>query len=255
MPLEQATWVYPAVEGAIKHREEIMSLWAKIEAKLFGERKTIAFTGHAGVGKTVLFDHLTGKAFAQGYKPPGESVREEDEQISAVHKRILLATIPGQQTGPRFKAIDNLFRGQSSVDGVVHVVANGFIEPRSDDLRKDLIFKGVDTLAKYREVQISSELQDLEQTCAIVREALRTHRKPTWLLVAVTKLDLFYDDVGSIRSYYSPENLGSAFAQRLNRLRNQVGEDNFRWLTVPVCCRPEPFTWNADTVQPQLGTE
>jgi energy-coupling factor transporter ATP-binding protein EcfA2 len=246
------SWILPAAGEAYKHREEILSLWESIVAKLFGEKKTVAFTGHAGAGKTVLFDHLTGTAFKAGYVPPQTSRDEETGKIAAVGKRIRLVTIPGQNAPPRFDAIQELFSAKHSVTGVVHVVANGFVETRDATARAALINDaGLDTTEKYRAAQLESELKDLDETCELVRQAIRQHRTPKWMVVAVTKVDLFYAKLDNARTYYSPHGT-SAFAKRLAELQEQVGHDNFQWTAVPVCCWLEDFVWSNETTQSTL---
>src|SRR5947209_8007824 len=104
MALEQGSWLLPVAKEAYEHREDITGAWDKFVAWLLGEKRTIAFTGCAGVGKTVLVDYLTQEAYQQSYHPPDESQKEEKGKLSAPRKRIRLVTIPGQNSGPRYEA-------------------------------------------------------------------------------------------------------------------------------------------------------
>ncbi len=65
-----------------------------------GKKTTIAFTGMEGVGKTVLFDHLTRRSEKPGYKLPHRSQKMEKGKIDG-ERRILLHVIPGQDSNPR----------------------------------------------------------------------------------------------------------------------------------------------------------
>jgi ABC-type phosphate/phosphonate transport system ATPase subunit len=139
MPIEHGSWMLPAAEQAYKHRKEILSAWERLTAFLFGKRKAIAVTGMAGAGKTVLFDHLSGLAYKQGYTPPFTSVAVESGKLKSRKKRIGMSVIPGQSAPPRLFALNDIFLGKKPVNGVIHVVSNGFIELRSREAKETLI--------------------------------------------------------------------------------------------------------------------
>lgn len=241
--LEHASWLLPAAKEAYQNRGEIKSSWERIYAAIFGQKKNIAFTGMAGVGKTVLFQHLNGAAFNKNYSPPGTSQSKEKSKISAPKKRIHLTVIPGQEQHPRFEVLDELFEGKKPVDGIIHVVSNGFIELRSEAAQQVAIEKGIDTTDNFRALMLADELKDLHSTCEIVRRATRKHQKPGWMLIAVTKVDLYYNSIEHAAKYYSPSG-DSDFVCRIKQLQDQVGTDNFRWDALPVCSWLDDFRWN-----------
>jgi hypothetical protein len=246
MPVEHTSWMLPAAQQAYKHRKDLLSAWERLTATLFGEKKAIAFTGMPGVGKTVLFDHLIGRAFRRGYAPPLTSQSVEAGRITGQKKRINLSVIPGQDAPPRIFAISNIFRGKKPVDGVIHVVANGFIEIRSREAKEALTRDaGLTTLNHYRAHQLGQELRDLDSTCELIRQTIFTHRKPTWMLVTAAKADLYFEAIKDAESYYSPHG-DSRFADRMRQLQLQVGSDNFTWDALPVCAWLEDFQWNGD---------
>jgi putative protein kinase ArgK-like GTPase of G3E family len=108
-PIEHTSWVIPAIEGAYKHRDEIVPLWEKIDAFLLGKKSRIAITGMPGVGKSVLLEHLTGEAYERNHPMPEQpSPNAETGRILARKKRILLSTIPGQETGARYEAAEKV---------------------------------------------------------------------------------------------------------------------------------------------------
>jgi 50S ribosome-binding GTPase len=246
MVLEHASWLLPAAREGYKSREEIKSAWDKVYASLFGRKKNIAFTGMAGVGKTVLFDHLSGKAYKQQYAPPLTSQGPEKGKITVPQKRIHISVVPGQEAPPRFDALDKLFSSKKAVDGVIHVVAYGFIEVRGEASQQVLIEKGAATLDEFRKYQLAVELKDLHTTCEIIRQAIHKHHKPKWMLIAVTKSDLYYSSIEKAAKYYSPDG-DSEFVRRLKQLQDQVGTDNFTWEALPVCSWLDDFHWNKQT--------
>lgn len=237
--LEHLTWLLPALKESYKSRDDFTEIWRKV----FG-KKNIAFTGLAGAGKSVLFDFLRGEGFKQGYKPPKPSQSVETGKIRPSNKRMAISVLPGQIDSPRLQGINEIFLGKKSVDGVIHVVSNGFIEERSPDARALLIKETkLETIELFRQYQFKKELADLDKTCEIIRQSIHQHQKPKWLLVAVTKVDLFYDKLDEVREYYSPRGK-SKFAKCLKELQIRVGTDNFRWETVPVCAWLKDFEWN-----------
>ncbi|HEY6332687.1 MAG TPA: hypothetical protein VI756_25410 [Blastocatellia bacterium] len=247
LAIEHISWALPAAKEAYKNREEIAGAWDKITALLFGKKKSIAFTGMAGVGKTVSFEHLTGKAYKQGYSPPPTSQAREGGKVSFQKKRIHITVIPGQDSPPRLEAVDEVFFGKKGVDGIIHVVSNGFVELRDPVAKQVLVDNGLDTSEKYRQHQLGEELRSLDSTCELVRQAIRRHRKPRWMLVAVSKADLFYETITTVRQFYSPFGQ-SRFSDRLKQLRAQVGADNFQWDAAPTCAWLEDFDWNGEKV-------
>jgi hypothetical protein len=247
-------WMGPAL-AAYRHRADLKELLTSGLARLLGKGVSLAFTGMQGVGKTVLLDHLTGKAERKDYTKPLQSqalergiVRREESP----GRRIRVSVVPGQNAEPRHVALDQLFRGKNPVQGVVHVVSNGYASTRNEDSARAMVRDlRLTTLAKYRNYQIERELEDLGQTCEAIRASHRKHHAPGWLLVAVDKVDLYHDRLPKAREYYSSMN-ESPFTERLRTLARQVGEDFFRWEVAPVCGVLEEFTWNGKVEAPQI---
>lgn len=240
-------WLGPALTG-FKHREEIGDAFAHAWSYVFGKKTSLAFTGMQGVGKSVLLDHLTGRAFEEGYKPPMQSQRVETGKIRTGGRRLLVSVVPGQRGAqPRLESIDKIFKGSKPVQGVVHVVANGFATIRNEVAAQVLIQDNkINTIAKFRAHQLARELEDLEETCQAIRDAHRKNHSPAWMVVAVDKVDLYQADVLEARAYYSLEG-DSPFADRLRRLLSQVGTDFFRIQAIPVCTWREDFVWHKQT--------
>ncbi len=246
----------PAAIDIAGKTEEIGSLWDTLAEALFGKKRRVGFTGMPGVGKSVLLDHITKVMYARGYKVPGQSEKEEVAQIKAEGTRIALTVVPGQQRSRyQREALETLFAGKKTVDGIVHVVANGYPTIRSEVARETLIQQGLDSVAAFRQAQLTAERDDLRRTCTYLRTSILRNHKPTWLLVAVNKVDLYQKpaELSAAQRYYSPDAAEeSEFTKILFDLQREVGSLNFQWQTIRVCSRPEDFHWNGQTVNKTL---
>lgn len=253
--LAHSSWLIPAAKEAYKSRSQIAGTWERVVTQIKGKKIEIAVTGLSGAGKTVLLDHLTGQAFHRGYSPPGRSRSLEKGKIPGKAFRMGLSTIPGQDSRPRLVALSEVFETKRPVDGVIHVVSNGFISLREHASQQVLINDlKVDTIEKLRRYFLEEELSDLEETLGYVRKSLRKSHKPTWMVVAVAKSDLFYDKISDAERYYSPTGSGP-FVQKMQSFINQVGSDNFGWEAVPVAAWLEDFEWGGETLPSQFRPE
>ncbi len=213
--------------------------WKQLGKALGGGRREVMLTGMQGVGKSVLFDYMTGKAYQAGYKPPDTSTSSEQGKLN---KSVGLLVIPGQASTPRYEAAEATILGKRPPVGIIHVVANGFASIRGDgaasSLRKTVKLK---TIASLRSELLLQEASELVQVCEWIRQAHRKGRRPAWLMLAVTKYDLFPTDM-SIGKKYFPSGDGP-IAKQLDRLTSQVGSDNFRWQAANVCGWLEDYEW------------
>lgn len=254
-PLSPSSWLIPAAKEAYKSRAQIAGTWERVVTQVKGKKIEIAVTGLSGAGKTVLLDHLTGQAFHRGYTPPGRSRSLEKGKMPAKGFRMGLSTIPGQDSRPRLAALSEVFETKRPLDGVIHVVSNGFISLREHASEQVLVNDlGVDTIEKLRRHFLEEELSDLEETLGYVRKSLRKSHKPTWMVVAVAKSDLFYGKISDAERYYSPAG-NSPFVQKMQSFMNQVGSDNFDWEVVPVAAWLEDFHWGGEKLPSQFRPE
>lgn len=224
---------------------------------MVGKPITIAMTGMQGVGKTVLFHYLTGKVYEANYVSPLQSQAMEKGKVTkkpdGEKRRLFFNVIPGQSAAPRSDAIETVFLSETPVDVVIHVVSYGHATTRNQGAVQVLLNdEGIDTIEKYRELQLEAELKDLEETCKAIRDTHRKHRKPYHLLVAVDKIDLYHDRLAQARAYYESDS-GSPFVTKLKELMTQIGTDNISWQVLPVCGHLEDFVWNEQTLHPQLN--
>lgn len=248
---EAAKWVLPASKELYKNRHEIMSSWDKIISKIFGAKTSVAFVGPGGIGKTVLLDHITGKAYEPEYKAPGQSRRQESGKAKAEENRLAIIVSPGQG-GPQIDSFSKIFHEERAVDGVVFVAGNGLVTLRRDDAVRQNIASGFDTICKWKLKNIQAELEYLKEVAAHIRNSSKKSRKPKWMIVAVTKLDLLFDNLSDVEEYYSPHGT-SEFSEILNNLVVALGTDNFEWDAMPVCSALDDFSWGDEVVSSQLG--
>ena len=185
----------------------------------------VAVTGMTGVGKSQLVDRLTRRASDDALADVGSAVMERRTRRSAKLHGFRFLVVPGDNAATRLSALDEVFHDEP-VDGVIHVVANGHATPR-----RAAGTSGAATAT--REEQLAAELEDWTITShRIASMAVRRH-KPIWLIIAVTKADLYPHDVDEVVRYYSPGS-GSPFAERVDALRALAGGAKLSIDVLPV---------------------
>jgi hypothetical protein len=244
------SWILPVAEKLYQNREEIQSNFQKLTNLVRGEKSRIVITGLPGVGKTVLADYLTDVAYKRGYTSPLQSEDLEARNTSIQKQRLDFKVIPGQDSPPRNNALDEFFAGNENpaIDGVIHVVANGMSRIGGTFSQQ---YRMGSSLQAYQQDRLVEEVEDLRQICELMRKSIRKNRQPSWLLVAVTKVDLYYDSIETARDRYSTQGQ-SEFSDQVRSLSNQVGSDNFRWDALPFCGRLDDFILGDQTYRPQL---
>src|SRR5829696_139618 len=191
---------------------------------------TVAVTGMTGVGKTRLADRLSRRASVQSSPESGQdvgsAVMERRTRRNARLRGYRFRVVPGENAATRLGALDEVFHDEP-VDGVLHVVANGYATPRRTG--------GTSGAARAtREEQLAAELEDWAITAHRIASMAVRRDRPTWLVVAVTKADLFADDVDAAVHYYSPGS-GSPFGDKLDELRALAGGAKLSIDVLPVC--------------------
>ncbi len=174
----------------------------------------VAVTGMTGVGKSQLVDRLTHRSAGDAVAEVGSAVMERRTRRGAKLHGFRFLVVPGDNAATRLGALDEVFHDEP-VDGVIHVVANGYATPRR-------AAGTTGAASATREEQLALELEDWAITShRIASMAVRRH-KPIWLIIAVTKTDLYPDDVDEIVRYYSPGS-GSPFGDKVDALRALAG--------------------------------
>lgn len=195
-------------------------------SRLFRHRfPMVAVTGMTGVGKSQLVDRLTRRTSGEGVAEVGSAVMERRTRRSPRLQGFRFLVVPGDNAATRLGALDEVFHDEP-VDGVIHVVANGYATPRRTA-------GTTGTATATRDEQLAAELEDWTITShRIASMAVRRH-KPIWLVIAVTKTDLYPDEVDEAVRYYSPGS-GSPFAEKVDALRALAGGAKLSVDVLPV---------------------
>lgn len=195
---------------------------------------TVAVTGMTGVGKTRLADRLSRRATSRQGGDPGQpevgsAVMERRTRRNARLRGYRFRVVPGENAATRLGALDEVFHDEP-VDGVLHVVAWGHATPRRTG-------GTTGAAAASREEQLAAELEDWTITAHRIASMAVRRDRPTWLVIAVTKADLFADDVDAAVHHYSPGS-GTPFGDRLDELRALAGGARLSVDVLPVCAEP-----------------
>jgi len=185
----------------------------------------VAVTGMTGVGKSHLVDRLTRRTSGNGVADVGSAVMERRTRRSARLQGFRFRVVPGDNAATRLGALDEVFHDEP-VDGVIHVVANGYATPRRTA-------GTTGTASASREEQLAAELEDWTITAHRIASMAVRRDKPIWLVIAVTKADLYPDDVDEAVRYYSPGS-GSPFGDKVDALRALAGGAKLSIDVLPV---------------------
>lgn len=181
---------------------------------------SVAITGMSGVGKTRLVDRLTRRPSSEVTTEIGSAVMERRTSKSPQLRGFRFRVVPGDNAATRLSALDEVFYDEP-VDGVIHVVAYGHATPRRAGATPSV------------QDQLVAELEDWTITAHRIASMAVRREKPVWLVIAVTKADLYQGQLDEAVRYYSPGS-GSPFAQKLDELRALAGSANVSIDVLPV---------------------
>ena len=256
--MEVAKTTIELAGAAYENKGPIKNLWDQLILTLQGRKSTIIFTGLTGVGKTVLLDRLAGKAYNEGYSPPGRSKRIE-KTIKRIQKdktnddykiRLVYKVIPGQQSQVRQEALDEVFSGKTNITGIVHVVSGGLPTIREGVVLQELKERGITDLATFRHYQLQEELSDLDETCKAIERYVIASRQQVWMIIVLTKIDLFIYTLEQELSFYVEAS--SPFVERLRLLQTRIGSLYFDWEIASVSSLLEDFNYNNEKIESLL---
>ncbi|MDX6299760.1 MAG: hypothetical protein QOF53_974 [Nocardioidaceae bacterium] len=187
---------------------------------------TVAVTGMTGVGKTELVDHICGRPAPARASESGSAVMERRVRRDRRLRGFRFRVVPGENAATRLGALDEVFYDHP-VDGVLHVVANGFATGRRP--------AGTTGSAEAsRDQQLARELEDWTVTAHRIAAMAVRRPHPTWLVVVVTKVDLYPDRVEEAVHSYSPGS-GTPFGDRIDELRALAGAAKLSVDVLPAC--------------------
>ena len=186
---------------------------------------TVAVTGMTGVGKSQLADRLARRTTGNGVTEVGSAVMERRTRRSPRLHGFRFLVVPGDNAATRLGALDEVFHDEP-VDGVIHVVANGYATPRRTA-------GTTGSATATREEQLAAELEDWAITSHRIASMAVRRDRPVWLVIAVTKADLYADELDDVVHYYSPGS-GSAFGDKIDELRALAGGAKLSVDVLPV---------------------
>lgn len=191
---------------------------------------TVAVTGMTGVGKSELVDHLCGRPASGEPNESGSAVMERRVRRDRRLRGFRFRVVPGENAATRLGALDEVFH-DDPVDGVLHVVANGLATGRRP--------AGTTGPALVdRDEQLARELEDWTVTAHRIASMAIRRPQPTWLVIVVTKADLYADRVDDVVRSYSPGS-GTPFGDRVDELRALAGAAKLSVDVLPACSHLE----------------
>jgi hypothetical protein len=214
----------------------------------------VAITGEPGAGKTVLYDALI-RAIRTG---DSDSVRSPDsEQHRATFRsgsrraKASVVVIPGQQSEEREHALSVTMSGTASPHGIVHVVCwghnrvwhgageraiEGALLARDANFGQTNRGEAMEPLQEQvRKWHLTKEVEDFGVLVEGITQQ-RYARRLRWMIIAVTKCDLYWDRIEQARDYYIPN--GSHNESEFSALlRDLATETSIQIAVLPMSSR------------------
>lgn len=237
---------------AYKYRHLIQQYWVK--AQIFAKfgKTNVVVTGTAGAGKSVFISKLHGELNERDWAEPDASTSVETKPIAFDAWTKVVTVIPGQDSSDKQHGIDEAFNSHDELEGVIHVVDWGHTTIRSSVAKQKMYDQGITTLESYREHNLKIELDEFKQICALINTAITNKRGPKWIVIAVNKIDLFFDSVELAKKYYHPDG-DSEFSLTFRKLLSQIGENNLKIAVLPVCSFRVNLDWFGNVVYSNLN--
>jgi hypothetical protein len=234
-----------------KYRQQIGRVLKLGQVKLGRGRTSVLVTGRSAVGKSTLIQKLHGLSGGTGWTPPPPSKTVEASVIEIGESWHICRVVPGQDVKERDEGLHEALSTHKKLQGVIHVVDWGYTPERDETVARELTRRGIDTVAKIRDQNLRQEIEDFTYLCRRAKESVARGGGPRWIVIAVNKIDLFFNEIDNAQRYYSPA-LVTPFTQPLHDLTRSVGSTNLRSYAYPVSAWQEHFSWNGIEVRSQL---
>jgi hypothetical protein len=219
----------------------------------------ILITGSRGAGKSVVYDAITGR-IGRSYSPGGASEQIDRRRVKTGQSRKQRSTariVPGQfASEDQERIFFDMFRNGNRPRGVIHVVSWGYDWIWNRDRRRAvcefLRGTGVEPdLEALRADSLKKELESFRQLRNRLKAAWSPRPAGAWLIVAVTKCDLYWASIDDARRYYLPngeKDETNEFCSMLRSLIVDPDDGNLRRFAVlPVSSLARPFDFSEST--------
>lgn len=226
-----------------------------------GRTVQIVITGMRGAGKNLIYDAVTGR-IGKSYKLPPKSEKADDRKAKTVSgrskQRSDVYIIPGQRDSKEQQdGFTKMFRQGNYPKGVIHVVSSGYDwiwDERSRRARAGELKKEGANLTKktLREQDLIEEAEFFDVICGLLKEAWKDFPSGIWLIIAVTKCDLYWSKMDEVRNCYLPSRDSDAATRFRASLSNLVthfqhgGLSNLAVLPVSSTLMPFHFSESID---------
>lgn len=228
-----------------KYRRLIKKLAKKGLIKAGFQYPDIVVLGRAGVGKTMLVNRLKDVGIYYETKFPGVSRKLEYDVVDIESNPHTILVIPGQKFTERDLGIQTTFEEGKKIDGIIYVVDWGYTTLRDDVIRQTLIDSGIDSIEKIRQINIESEIIDFSEIVNKISNINDNDKLPKWLIILITKVDLFESKLVLAKSHYHP-NGNSEFSKLLIKL-NENTNNNIRMEMVTTSSTIDSYSWGNAT--------
>ena len=187
---------------------------------------TVAVTGMTGVGKTELVDHLCGRAHEDGTAESGSAVMECRVRRGAGCGASASAWCPARTPPPG---------SAPSTRSSTTTRSTGYCT-WSPTATPPVVARPAPPGWPRSRASSSwpRELEDWTVTAHRIASMAVRREYPTWLVIVVTKVDLYADDLEEVVRSYSPGS-GTPFGDRLDELRALAGAAKLSIDVLPAC--------------------
>jgi hypothetical protein len=234
-----------------KRRKLIQKLYKRFMAYTKMGRTNVVVLGRSSAGKTLLAKRLEGKI--PSYKEvPALSTDVEVGAVGVGEWAKVIRVIPGQDGVERRRGLEEAFSTHNDLEGVIYVTDWGFTEYRDENTKQLLLDKGVATIETLRKYNLDRDIGYFRDVCELIKTSVANGRGPRWVVIAVSKADLFYDELNDARKYYLSSQCGG-FVEELHSLERCVGTLHLPCKVVPVSAWREKFEWNGQVRDVQMA--
>ncbi|MEE6267659.1 hypothetical protein V2E29_18690 [Streptomyces diastatochromogenes] len=202
----------------------------------------VAITGEAGAGKSVLYDALTQTIKTgdpNGTRSPDRERRRAVFRTGSRRAQASVVVIPGQASEERERALTATMGGTASPHGIIHVVCwghNRTWQRREQRAIEETLRAANPAFDKdsVRDWHLRKEAEDFRDLCERITEQ-RAAKRLRWMIIAVSKCDLYWDRIDEARDYYIPG--AGPDSEFHTPLRDLVDETSIKLAVLPMSSR------------------